>query len=162
MSETTAVQVAKLQRMTVIELQTEWERVFGKPTRQRHRAHLIKRLTQRLQDDGPTLTAEEEAQVGRYRAALRQMPPDQWFPGKQRRTRKPTPPPERRALQPGTVITREYMGREIVVTVLEEGFAYEGRVYRSLSAIAKEVTGSHWNGMSFFGLSRRRNEDDRS
>ena len=53
---------------------------------------------------------------------------------------------------PGAVITREYKGREVRVTVLEEGFEHEGTVHRSLSAVAKAVTGAHWNGFHFFGL----------
>jgi hypothetical protein len=53
---------------------------------------------------------------------------------------------------PGTVLTRQYKGHKIVVTVLENGFEYEGEVYRSLSAVAKAVTGSHWSGNLFFGL----------
>ena len=53
---------------------------------------------------------------------------------------------------PGTVLTRKYRGRLIEVTVLPKGFEWEGEVYRSLSAVAKAVTGSHWNGFLFFGL----------
>ena len=53
---------------------------------------------------------------------------------------------------PGTVLTREYKGREVRVRVLEKGFEYEGQPYRSLSAVAKAITGSHWNGRLFFGL----------
>jgi hypothetical protein len=53
---------------------------------------------------------------------------------------------------PGTVLTREYRGGEVRVTVLDRGFECEGQVYRSLTAVAKAVTGSHWNGFHFFGL----------
>ena len=51
---------------------------------------------------------------------------------------------------PGAVITREYRGCTIAVTVLDEGFEYEGAVYRSLTAVAKAITGTHWNGYHFF------------
>jgi hypothetical protein len=50
------------------------------------------------------------------------------------------------------VLTREYRGMTVKVTVLDSGFEHEGRVYRSLTAVAKAVTGSHWNGHHFFGL----------
>jgi hypothetical protein len=50
------------------------------------------------------------------------------------------------------VLARQYHGRTVEVTVLPKGFEYEGQIYRSLSAVAKEVTGSHWNGLLFFGL----------
>ena len=53
---------------------------------------------------------------------------------------------------PGALITRHYRGRMVQVRVLADGFEYEGVTYRSLSAVAKVVTGSHWNGWLFFGL----------
>ena len=53
---------------------------------------------------------------------------------------------------PGSVLRRVYQGREILVRVLAGGFEFEGQTYRSLSAIAKHITGAHWNGMLFFGL----------
>jgi Protein of unknown function (DUF2924) len=52
----------------------------------------------------------------------------------------------------GTVLTRTYRGQRVEVKVLPNGFDYDGQVYRSLSAVAKAVTGSHWNGLLFFGL----------
>jgi hypothetical protein len=56
---------------------------------------------------------------------------------------------------PGSLLTRRLDDRQIVVKVLEEGFEYESRRYRSLSAIAREVTGTRWNGLLFFGLAER-------
>ena len=53
---------------------------------------------------------------------------------------------------PGTLLAREFRGRDIVVKVLDEGFEFEDRRYQSLSAIAKDVTGSKWNGFLFFGI----------
>ena len=57
-----------------------------------------------------------------------------------------------RKLTPGTVLTREWNGQHHRVMVLEDGFALEGRSYRSLSEIAKTITGTQWNGPRFFGL----------
>ena len=56
---------------------------------------------------------------------------------------------------PGTILRREYKGRTIKVAVLDNGFEYEGDIYRSLSAVAKVVTGTHWNGYHFFNLARK-------
>jgi Protein of unknown function (DUF2924) len=56
----------------------------------------------------------------------------------------------------GTLLTRRLGDRQIVVKVLAEGFEYESRRYRSLSAIARQVTGTRWNGLLFFGLAERR------
>lgn len=55
-------------------------------------------------------------------------------------------------LTPGTRLVREWNGQTITVEVLEEGFAYAGRTWNSLSEIARHVTGAHWSGPRFFGL----------
>lgn len=59
------------------------------------------------------------------------------------------------ALTPGTRLIREWQGRTIAVLALEDGFLWEDRAYRSLSEIAREVTGARWSGPRFFGLTRR-------
>ena len=59
------------------------------------------------------------------------------------------------ALRPGSVLMREWKGRLEQVTVLEEGFAWQGRSYPSLSAVAKAITGTSWNGHRFFGLASK-------
>jgi hypothetical protein len=60
---------------------------------------------------------------------------------------------------PGAVIIRQYKGETIEVKVLPKGFEYEGEIYRSLSAVARKVTGTHWNGYHFFQLGRKGNND---
>ncbi|MEI6486978.1 MAG: DUF2924 domain-containing protein [Sphingomonadales bacterium] len=61
-----------------------------------------------------------------------------------------------RKLTPGTRLVRDWHGFGHTVTVLEDGFAYDGKQWPSLSAIAKAITGAHWNGPRFFGLTERR------
>ena len=56
------------------------------------------------------------------------------------------------ALSPGTRLLREWQGRTHHVTVVPDGFEYAGKVWRSLSAIAKSITGTAWSGPVFFGL----------
>jgi hypothetical protein len=58
----------------------------------------------------------------------------------------------KRGLTAGTVLTREWAGQHHRVMVLDVGFAWEGRTYRSLSQIAKTITGTQWNGPRFFGM----------
>jgi hypothetical protein len=58
---------------------------------------------------------------------------------------------------PGTVLSRRFGNRDVVVKVLRNGFEFDSRRYESLSAIAREVTGTRWNGLLFFGLTERRN-----
>jgi hypothetical protein len=62
---------------------------------------------------------------------------------------------------PGTILTREYRGEVHQVTVLDRGFEYRGTVHRSLSGIARAITGTQWNGNLFFGLRKRSNGNGR-
>ena len=54
--------------------------------------------------------------------------------------------------RPGTVLLRQWRGQRHSVTILEEGYSYNGKTYGSLSQIAREITGSRWNGPAFFGF----------
>ena len=56
----------------------------------------------------------------------------------------------------GTRLVREWQGIEQTVTVLSDGYEWQGRPYRSLSAVARAITGTRWNGWIFFGLKSRR------
>ena len=58
---------------------------------------------------------------------------------------------------PGSFITKKYKDKRIEVKVLENGFEYQGTLYKNLSAIAESITGSHWNGFMFFGLKSKKN-----
>jgi hypothetical protein len=65
---------------------------------------------------------------------------------------KPMP----RKLTPGTRLVRDWHGQGHTVTVLEDGFEYDGKHWKSLTAIAKAITGNQWNGPLFFGLAERK------
>jgi hypothetical protein len=65
------------------------------------------------------------------------------------------PLPELRAVKPGTLLVREWEGALQRVMVLEEGFAWNGGTYDSLSQVARAITGTNWNGPRFFGLRDR-------
>ena len=58
-------------------------------------------------------------------------------------------------LKPGARLVREWQGRTHTVLVIEDGFAYDGRRFRSLTRIASLITGAHWSGPRFFGLKKR-------
>jgi hypothetical protein len=60
--------------------------------------------------------------------------------------------PPRRQLKPGTVLVREYQGRRHIVTTVRDGFNWQGTTYRSLSGIARAITGTAWSGPRFFAL----------
>jgi hypothetical protein len=74
-------------------------------------------------------------------------------PGAAEKSRPPIVPVR---LSDGTRLIREWNGRTIEVLVREDRFEWEGRAYRSLSQIAREVTGTHWSGPRFFGIRSRR------
>src|ERR1051325_8756835 len=57
-----------------------------------------------------------------------------------------------RRIKPGAILVREWKGESHRVTVLQDGFAYQGKTYESLSVIARLITGPRWNGPRFFGL----------
>jgi len=65
---------------------------------------------------------------------------------------RPALPASSVALRPGTHLVREWNGRSYQVEVLDDGFRMDGKRYRSLSAIARKITGAHWSGPRFFGL----------
>ncbi len=58
------------------------------------------------------------------------------------------------AYKPGTRLIREWQGQTHEVTVLDKGYRWQGRWYRSLSEIARHITGTRWSGPRFFGLAR--------
>jgi hypothetical protein len=60
--------------------------------------------------------------------------------------------PEPTAIRPGTRLVREWQGKTISVLAVDDGFLWDERPYRSLTAIAREVTGARWSGPRFFGL----------
>lgn len=66
------------------------------------------------------------------------------------------PYPEDRRLKAGSVLVREHDGVQHRVMALEEGYAWSGKTFSSLSAVAKAITGTNWNGQRFFGLDKSR------
>jgi Protein of unknown function (DUF2924) len=149
-------QVAALEHMTVAELRARYAEVFGETTRAGHRAWLIKRIAWRLQ----ALAEGDLSERARRRAAelandanLRLAPPknNPAQPGEHLPVLS-THKIDKRLPPPGSMLVRPYKGRTLHVRVLTQGFEFEGTRYRSLSAVAKVVTGCHCNGFLFFRL----------
>jgi Protein of unknown function (DUF2924) len=80
---------------------------------------------------------------------------------RQRNDVAPEPPAFTRRIKPGSVLIREWSGRMHRVIALNEGFAWEGKTFRSLSEVARAITGVRWNGPRFFGLSRPKEKKTR-
>lgn len=157
MAQNMKAEIAALQRMTPAELREKHLAVFGEPSRSGNKAFLFKRLTWRIQalaEGGLSDRARQRAAELARDADIRITAPRQPVvtPGANQRVTTAAIGSRNALPIPGTVLTRSYRGRLIQVTVLPKGFEWEGEVYRSLSAVAKAVTGSHWNGRLFFGL----------
>ena len=133
--------VAALQMLPTAELKRQWRELFGTEPPPFNRPYLQSRLAYRVQELAygglkPETRARLEAlgeQLDGGNVVLRRVRADS------------------RPLA-GTRLLREHAGVEHVVTVLADGFEWEGRPYRSLSAIARAITGTRWNGWTFFGL----------
>src|SRR5262245_16681616 len=146
--------LAALQGMTTAELKAEWRLVFGEDPRSGNRAWMQKRLAWGLQaEEYGGLSAEAEHRIQELLPeALKWLPLGfASFPARD----AAGSPVRRRDLVPGTTIARRYKGRTIVVQIREDGqFEYDGRLFGSLTAVVKEITGGHWSGNHFFRLPR--------
>jgi hypothetical protein len=130
-----------MQKLSVNELKAKWQALFGNPAPNNARAFLELRIGYRIQEltyGGLTretrrvldlLADEVEGKISR-----KSMVAD---------PRNPVV---------GTRLVREWDGAEHTVTVLRDGYEWQGRKFRSLSAVAKAITGTNWNGFRFFGM----------
>lgn len=152
MTKSMQQEIDELGDMTAAELRERYRVVFGEETRSRHKGFFRKRILWRLQANaagGLSVRARQraaelvdESDVRLLASAARSIP------GRRATSR------DRRLPMPGTGLTREYRGQLVTGNVLDKGFEYDGRIYRSLTAVAKAVTGAHWGGFHFFGLDR--------
>ncbi len=146
--------------MTVGDLREKYQQVVGEESRSGNRQFLVRRIAWRLQaqaEGGLSERARQRAMEIADDADLRLTAPKNYGePGADgARTvvaELPATKDERLPML-GSELTRQYKGKQIVVRVLTDGFEYDGRHYRSLSAIARKVTGTRWNGFLFFGCS---------
>jgi hypothetical protein len=135
-------EIARLRNLSVGDLQTRWRSVFRRRPSPHLPRHLLFRvLAYQLQADRlGDLDAESRRllddagspeDAGRLAVDVNRLIAD---------------------LRPGTMLAREWNGRMERVAVLTDGFAWNGKSYRSLSKIAQAITGTRWNGPRFFGL----------
>ena len=160
-------EIARLEAMTVKRLKARYAEVFGEEARGNNRRWLVRRIAWRLQamaEGDLTERARGRAAELARDADIRVVPPKDALPdGAGADARTETRPArlrgDGRLPPPGTVLTRSYKGGVVRVTVLADGFEFDGRAFGSLSAAAKAATGSHCNGFAFFGLDKK--ETDR-
>ena len=166
MTQNVAREVAALGRMTVSELRSKHVDAFGEPTRTGNRDYLVKRIAWRLQanahgdlSEQARRRADELANDADLRTTAPKVRKTEDRPALTRQVSVAFDSDSRLPMA-GSNIKRLYKGREIVVRVLPKGFEHEGEVYRTLSAVAKAITGTHWNGYHFFNLKRNGGDDE--
>ncbi len=137
--------LAALKTATTSELKAQWRDLFDSEPPPFNRRYLESRLAYRIQELAyGGLKAETVRRLERLGEEL------DGGDRKKSRVRADTMPIA------GTRLIREWQGVEHVVTVTADGFEWQGRPYRSLSAIARAITGTRWNGWVFFGLKNHR------
>jgi hypothetical protein len=154
MTVNVAREAAALQRLTLSQLRQRYAEVYHETTNAGNRVWLVKRILWRLQalaEGDLSERARQRAQELASDADLRLNPPATLtLPIPAIPSPSPRPQADNRLPPPGTLLVRPYKGRTLQVQVLSDGFAFEGHVYPSLSAVAKAATGSHCNGYLFF------------
>ena len=152
-----STELSALRHVTPAQLRDKYLEVFGEVSRTGNKDFLFKRVAWRIQSNAEGSLSERAkqraAELARDADIRMTMPRQRDATAGAQTSIKPAPPPGPKRLPlPGTVLTRKYRGRLIETTVLPKGFEWEGQVYKSLTAVAEAVTGSHWNGFLFFGL----------
>jgi hypothetical protein len=139
MARRASITVDQLADMTTVELKGEWARRYAAPAPNLSPGLLRLGIAHRLQE-------QRLGGVSRStKSLLRQLA------GQPKEGARKSPPP--RKLTIGTRLVRDWHGVGHTVTVLDAGFEYDGKHWRSLTAIAKAISGSHCSGPAFFGLS---------
>ncbi len=135
-------EIARLTEASTHELRIEWRRHY--------RSEPPVRLSRELLLRGVAYKLQERAEGGLSQMAKRTL--RRWAERLDEDGHPSVAPAT--ALTPGARLVREWRGRSYAVTVLEDGFDYDGARHRSLSQIAQRITGVHWSGPRFFGLTK--------
>lgn len=144
-------QIADLRNLTHDELLQLWRTLNGDDPPAYNRQFIVKRLAYRIQEIA--YGGLSESAYEKMDEALKRHGYDE--------NGMPVRNPNRRTSSSrnlpviGSKLVREWNGKRYEVTAMRDGFEFDGRKYRSLTAIAKAITGTHWNGRKFFGVAGR-------
>jgi len=145
-------EIMALKNVPVEELIRRYKELYGEDVAGTHRLYLWRKIAYKLQEhEQGSLSTKAK---GRIKALIEEYDP---INNKALRPDKPVScmpvtAKDKRLPIPGTIITKAYKDAKYQVKVLEKGFEYDGKIFKTLSAIAKEITGAHWNGYLFFNL----------
>jgi hypothetical protein len=143
--DTVLPRLAALKTAPIAGLKQQWRTLFGSEPPPFSRTYIQSRLAYRIQELAYGGVKPET--VARLEALGEQLDGGNITLRRIRRDAKPIA---------GTRLVREYQGIEHTVTVLADGYEWQGRPYQSLSAVARAITGTRWNGLVFFGLKNQR------
>lgn len=156
MAKTKLSEILELKENSLGELQAKYAELFpGQQAPSNNKVYLWRKIAYRLQEleyGGISTEAQDKIQqlILQFdpinNKALR---PDDALKERPKKTKLNR---DKRLPIPGTVIIKEYKGIQLEVKILESSFEFRNKVYKSLTAIAKEITGAHWNGYLFFNL----------
>ena len=133
-------EIAGLSKASITDLRERWKAMYGKaPSQEIGRSFLIRAIAYRLQ----------EKAFGGLKPSTRRLLARV---AEETATGSSPKKPQIRKAQSGTVLIREWQGNAHRVTMLDDGVSFNGKHYRSLSEVAREITGSRWSGPRFFGL----------
>ena len=145
-STTLAREISSLSEATPAELKSRWRALYGtEPPRRISRDLLVRALAYRIQ----------ERALGGLKPATRRLLAKVAADASAHRPIEIAPSP---ALTPGTVLLRDWHGTQHQVIVRENGVEFQGKQYKSLSQVARRITGTRWSGPLFFGLKTDRGE----
>jgi hypothetical protein len=148
-----SAEIAALSDLDLNALRLRWRRLFRKPAPPHLLRYLLLRIiAYRIQANA---YGDLDRETIRFLDRIVRERENRRAGGEVRRTKAPPlipPVPEKRSLKPGTILVREHEGVLHQVTVVNGGFAWNEITYRSLSQVARAITGTNWNGARFFGL----------
>ena len=145
-------EIIALKNAPAEELLKRYKELYGEDATGTHKTYLWRKIAYKLQEqEHGGLSAKAK---GKLKTLIEEFDP---INNKALRPDKPSihqqlPTKDKRLPIPGTVITKEYKSTNYRVKILEKGFEYNNKIYKTLSAIAKEITRAHWNGYLFFNL----------
>jgi hypothetical protein len=144
-SDTVLARLAALKTTPTLDLKRQWRALFETEPPPYNRRFLESRLAYRIQELAYGGLKPET--IERLEALGRQLDSGDVVLRRTRTEEKPIS---------GTRLIREWQGIEHCVTVRDHDYEYQGRPYKSLSAVARAITGTRWNGWVFFGLKNQR------
>jgi Protein of unknown function (DUF2924) len=151
----TTIDLAQLQTLTIKQLKAQIAELTGQNLKSNNRPYLIGKLTKAL--EAKAAAEAEQARNAKKakttrKAATKKSAKAEKAERRTRTAQRKSGERDPRLPAAGTVLEREHQGKKIRVTVLEDGFRYEGETYGSLSTVARVATGTIWNGFTFFKI----------